>query len=103
MHYFGVGYRGRMGPHGQPKRCPSRARVDVLSSNLRMAEYLADEKAEEDTEGANAKTARSTRSICHDVLPSHRARDYQDLGGVPVSGLLEVFGDRSNCYGNSER
>ena len=37
-------------PKGKPNRRPPRARVDVLSINLRMGEYLEAEKAEEHTE-----------------------------------------------------
>ena len=63
MRYYGVSIKGVGGwvgggsSQGKHKRRTSRDRVDVLSSNLRMGEYVGAEKVVEYTEGANAQTA----------------------------------------------
>ena len=64
---------------GQPKRCPSRRRIDVLSSSIRLGEIIGAEQPREKTTGAGANVARGIQSICHDVLTSDREHVYQAL------------------------
>ena len=42
---------------GQPKRCPSRQRIDVLASVIRMGEIVGDEQAIKRTADVNARVA----------------------------------------------
>ena len=65
---------------GQPKRLPSRRRIDVLASSARLDEFLGAEQAREQTIGVGSNTARAIQSICPDILIADRERDYQALG-----------------------
>ena len=44
-----------MGSSGQPKRCPSRRRIDALSSVIRMGEIVGAVQASEQTAEVNAR------------------------------------------------
>ena len=65
---------------GQPKRSPSRQRIDVLASRLRLGDLLGAEKAYEYTMEMDTNAAREIQSIRRDILSSDRESDYQALG-----------------------
>ena len=65
---------------GQPKRCPSRARIDVMASNLRTREYIGAEKAGKYAEWKRAQKAQEIRSRRRDVLTARRGRGDLSIG-----------------------
>ena len=65
---------------GQPKRCPSRRRIDILASTLRLGEFLTAEQAWEQAAGETTEVSQGIRSIFHDALTAGHERDYQALG-----------------------
>ena len=65
---------------GRPKRCPSRRRIDVLASGLRLDEFMGAEQAMGRSMGETTDVAIEIRSICRDALTADHERDYQALG-----------------------
>ena len=72
---------------GQPRRCPSRRRIDVLASTLRLGEYLNAEQTWEQSADETTEVSKEIRPICHDALTSGRERDYQAMGMVPLPAM----------------
>ena len=65
---------------GQPKRCPSRRRIDLLASDLRLDEYLNAEQGWGQSADEKSEVAKATRSIRRDASTAGRERGYQALG-----------------------
>ena len=66
--------------HGQPKRFPSRQRVEALASGIRLGEIIGDEQAFGHTTGADWRVSLETNSISHAVSTADRERYYQAIG-----------------------
>ena len=65
---------------GQPKRRPSRRRIDVMAIGLGVGEFPGAEQAMEQSMGDTRDVEVEIRSICHDALTAEHERDYQALG-----------------------
>ena len=65
---------------GQPRRCRSRQRIDVMAIGWRLGEFLGADQAYEYTRGTDTNTAREIQSIWHDIRSANHERDYQALG-----------------------
>ena len=76
---------------GKPKRCPSRRRIDVLASGIRLAEFLGVEPALEQTVGVDTDVACEIQSICHSALAADRERDYQAMGMFQMPSIWKYL------------
>ena len=65
---------------GQPKRFPTRKRIDILVRGIRMGEIAGAEHDQEQPAGESTRVGLEIRSICHDIVTASHGRDYQALG-----------------------
>ena len=65
---------------GQPRRCPSRQRIDLLARDIRMGEILGAAQAQEQSTDEETRSSWDIRAICHDISNANHERDCQALG-----------------------
>ena len=76
---------------GQPERCPSRRRIDLMASGLRLDELSGAVQALEQAMGEPTEVAMGIRSLCHDAIPADHERDYQALGMFLMPSIWEYL------------